>query len=104
VKRCSYKFFNTTDALKYYLADYGCCVVQLKFTSTTSNAHAFKIESAGNEISYDVNKGYLAFGYDSDGILLQNTLGPKSGSLGFNWMSWQVFGQVYVSAATFTVL
>lgn len=103
VKNAGTAFFCTKDAFKYYSRDYGAVICEFKLTTSTYNAHSFEITGAGSSVSDDVTKGFVCFGYDADGVLLQNTLSPSSGSLGFNKMTWAAFEQLFVQGACFTV-
>ena len=82
---------NTPDHLKYYIRQYGQLILETKITSTTYNQYHYEINSAGKSLEYDnYSKGFIAYGYDANGIYVQNSLGPFAGSLGFHLMSWNV--------------
>ena len=52
----------------------------------------FSISTAGNgQVKVkDYTKAFVAFGYDSAGLVVLNSLGPAWGSAGFARISWSV--------------
>lgn len=86
---------NQTNDLKYFLRQYGQLIIETNLTTTTYNQYGYEINSAGTALEYaEYSKGFIMYGYDANGIFIQNTLGPFVGSLGFHHMTWSVVSQV----------
>jgi hypothetical protein len=75
-------YFRTIPFLKRFLHRYGMCVVELLpdtaicSTSTSGLAGVFDCPVLTNEMFDDkLTKGFIACGYDTNGVLLQNSLG-----------------------------
>ena len=92
---------NQQNDLKYFIRQYGGIIVETKLTTTTYNAYNYDIGSAGTVSNEDFTKGFIAYGYDASYIYLQNSLGPKCGSLGFHRMPWSVATSIIVKGAVF---
>ena len=82
---------NTANDLKYFIRQYGQLILETKITSSTYNQYNFLIDSIGNDLEYDeYSKGFIMYGYDSQYIYIQNSLGPFVGKLGFHAMPWSI--------------
>ena len=87
---------NTVPALKQNIHRYGCSVLEMYLANSFLTANAtgkFDIPNVGNgEIKVgDYTKAFVAFGYDSTGVIVMNSLGLKWGSLGFARLAWKCF-------------
>ena len=86
----------TTDieCLKWFIHKHGCAIVETYLANSflTENAsRVFDISSIGSNttiVRKDYTKAFTAFGYDTTGLIVQNTLGLPWGSLGFARISW----------------
>lgn len=84
-----------TNSLKRYIHKYKCVIVETYLANSflTSTAKGiFNINTTGNgQIKVkDYTKVFVAFGYDSSGLVVLNSLGPAWGSAGFAKISWNV--------------
>lgn len=87
---------NTVPALKQNIHRYGCSVIEMHLANSFLTVNAtgqFNIPNVGNgEIKVgDYSKAFVAFGYDSTGVIVMNSLGVKWGSLGFARLAWKCF-------------
>lgn len=104
VKGCTVQHIRPNVAdIKYFIRQYNGVIVQLKATTTTYNITGFTIADVGTVLSEDFNKGFIAHGYSSDVVLLQNSRGVCCGSLGYHKMSWTTFNNLVLDAAVFDV-
>lgn len=86
----------TTDieCLKWFIHKHGCAIIETYLANSFLSENAsgvFSITSVKNTgpiVRKDYSKAFTAFGYDSSGIIVQNTLGLSWGSLGFAKISW----------------
>lgn len=96
-------WFNTADAFRYFMSEYKAAIVELKVTTAVFSAADFLISDVGSLIDDTRTKGFVACCYDSDHVLLQNTLGESAGIAGFHKMTWSVFQRLLVQGLIFTV-
>ena len=86
----------TTDlqCLKWFIHKHGAAIVETHLANSflAENASGvFDVSSVGSNtpiVRKDYSKAFVAFGYDSTGLIVQNTLGLSWGSLGFARISW----------------
>lgn len=81
---------NDQTSLKYYMYQYSGILIDCKLTSTTYNAHGVDISSAGEELNEYFSKGFIAYGFNSTHMYVQNSLGINNGSIGFHRIPWNV--------------
>ena len=104
VKNTELTMFNDVKTLKWQMHEYKNAIVQLRLTDTTKNAYDFKISSTGYQLADGkYTKGFIVMQYDSEGLILQNSLGRNAGAAGFNRMAWPVFESLFVDGSTFKV-
>lgn len=104
VKNTELTMFNDVKTLKWQMHEYKNAIVQLRLTDTTKNAYDFEISSTGYQLADGkYTKGFIVMQYDSEGLILQNSLGRNAGAAGFNRMAWQVFESLFVDGSTFKV-
>lgn len=87
--------------LKWQIHRYKCAVVETYLPQAfTTNPSGFTISSLGTSMKAlrkDYTKAWVAFGYDSDGLLVLNSLGSAWGRLGFVQIKWSLLtGNVVV--------
>lgn len=78
-------------SIKRLIHKYKCAIIECYLANTFLTANAsFTISSVGiGQIPVkDYTKCFVAFGYDSNFLYVQNSLGPKWGSLGFAKIAW----------------
>ena len=93
---------SNVDDLKYFIRQYGQIIIETKITTQTYNKYDVDITDAGADLGYDeYSKGFLASGYDSSYMYVQNSLGPYAGSLGFHRMSWNAAKQLVLRGACY---
>ena len=92
---------NTIDDIKGMIYEYGGIILECKLTDTTYNAHGYDIDSAGTEINESFTKGFIAYGFDSDYVYVQNSLGINAGSIGFHRIPWKIIPQLVVCGACY---
>lgn len=91
---------NQPNDLKYFVRQYGQLILETNITSATHSQHQYTIADAGEDLGYDdYSKGFIMYGYNSDYIYLQNSLGPFAGQLGFHRMPWSVVPQLVLRGA-----
>ena len=104
VKNTELAMFNDVKTLKWQMHEYKNAIVQLSLTDTTKNAYDFEISSTGYQLADGkYTKGFIVMQYDSEGLILQNSLGRNVGAAGFNRMAWPVFESLFVDGSTFKV-
>lgn len=94
-------YLNSIEMIKRFLHQYHALIVEMKLsTSISSQNGTFDVSDVGTIISEasGCTKGFLAIGYDDYGIVVQNTLGRKYGSLGFARIKWNVLSSLLVKA------
>ena len=101
MKNATVKFINDIDTLKNMIYNYDQVIIQVKITDTILNSTDFNITSAGTVVNEDFFKGFVAYGYDSSGLLVQNTRGIGIGSAGFQFIKWDVMNQIFVNGCLF---
>lgn len=70
MKNASVKFINDIDTLKNAIYNYDQVIIQVRLTDSVLDSTGFEISDAGNTITDDYYKGFVAYGYDSSGILV----------------------------------
>lgn len=104
VKNTELTMFNDVKTLKWQMHEYKNAIVQLSLTDTTKNAYNFEISSTGYQLADGkYTKGFIVMQYDSEGLILQNSLGRNAGAAGFNRIAWPVFESLFVDGSTFKV-
>ena len=104
VKNTELTMFNDVKTLKWQMHEYKNAIVQLSLTDTTKNAYDFEISSTGYQLADGkYTKGFIVMQYDSEGLILQNSLGRNVGAAGFNRIAWPVFESLFVDGSTFKV-
>ena len=104
VKNTELTMFNDVKTFKWQMHEYKNAIVQLRLTDTTKNAYDFEISSTGYQLADGkYTKGFIVMQYDSEGLILQNSLGRNVGAAGFNRMAWPVFESLFVDGSTFKV-
>lgn len=101
MKNSTVKFIKDVDTLKNMIYNYDQVIVLVKVTDSIVNSTEFKITSEGTETNPEFSKGFVAYGYDSSGILVQNTRGVGIGSAGFQFITWDVMNKIFVSGCLF---
>lgn len=105
IKNAELVMFNDAKTLQWYMHEYKNVLVQLRLTSKTQNAYGFEIDDVGDELFKGVySKGFIAMQYDTEGLILQNSLGENIGARGFNRISWETFNQLFIDGATFKIV
>lgn len=89
-------YCREVETLKRWIHKYKCAIVETylanSFLTEVVAPGTFSIPSAGNgpiKVK-DYTKAFAAVGYDTDGLLVLNSLGPSWGSLGYAKISWSV--------------
>mgnify|MGYP003296985244 CR=1 FL=1 len=101
IKNSKVHYCNDILTLKWFMHEYKQCIVELKHTTTTEVPSSSEITSPGVEIDDGKSIGYLMYGYDNDGVLLQGVNGIEGGAAGFYTMSWDVFQVLFIKGAVF---
>lgn len=101
MKHSKVKFVKDTDTLKNMIYNYDQVIVQVKVTDSIVDSTNYQISNAGSVVNDEFYKGFVAYGYDSSGILVQNTRGVGIGSAGFQFITWSVMNQVLVNGCLF---
>lgn len=96
------------DDIKYFLYQYGGIILECKATDKTLNmtedatlGYDICSDGIGTVQSENVTKGFIACGYDSTYLYLQNNLGLYIGSCGFHRMAWSVVPQAVIKGCCF---
>ena len=95
-------FFKTIPFIKHFVHKFGICVIELQpDMSICGNIQGgvFDYSSPTGEMLDDrLTKGFIACGYDQTGLIVQNSLGTRFGSLGFARIGWDLLGRLLVKA------
>lgn len=92
---------NDTSSLKYYMYQYSGIIIECKLTSTTYNAHGIDISAAGELQNEYFTKGFIAYGFDSTYMYVQNSLGINNGSIGFHRIPWTIVPSIVIHGACY---
>lgn len=88
------KWATDTRVLKWMLQQYKCAIVETylmeAFTASPSSLDIKSFGSNSKALRKDYSKVWIAFGYDSTGLLVLNSLGVNWGKLGFARIAWSL--------------
>ena len=98
--------FNTKNEIKHFIHKTSFVLLELKvtdsycFSTSESKSDLFEINEAGNILDEKISKGFIAYGYDDDYLLVAKSLGTSYGSIGFVKIHWSVIDLNIIKAAT----
>ena len=98
-------WFKTQKILKLVLHKFGACVVEFNYPYENpgnspvelfpklSNTNSFSLTSSSDKLGAlsDFSKVFVAYGYDSNGLVVMNSLSQLWGSLGFCKIPFSLF-------------
>lgn len=83
-----------TKVLKWMIHRYKCAIVETylmdTFTTSPSSLDINTFGSTTKALRKDYTKAWVAFGYDSTGLIVLNSLGCNWGKLGFARIAWSL--------------
>lgn len=100
-------WFNSIAGIKHYLHRCNYLLIEMfadkAFLNTDDHSlvNEFYIQNSLGIATGKLSKGFIACGYDSDGIIVMNSLGQFVGSIGFHKIKYELFAKRFIRGCAF---